>query len=102
MYIVSLAVNIGEQYGLQQGQIGSGTVNGDHATLNLPLHGYGYADFDVTLSLSTDATVNPSGGVPPQTGRPHSGNQLDMVGQGRWGNDTFWAAFRGTITAWPQ
>jgi hypothetical protein len=102
MYVVSLSAMIGEQYELQRGQIEFGTVNGDHATLTLPVHGTGYVDIDVTLTLSTDATINPSGGVPPQSGRPHSDNALDMVGQGKWGNDTFWAAFRGTITAWPS
>jgi hypothetical protein len=101
MYVVSLSANIGEQYELQKGQIGIGTVNGDHATVTLPVHGFGYADITVTLNLSTDTTIKPPG-VPPQSGRPHSGNTLDMVGQGPWGNDTFWAAFRGTITAWPS
>jgi hypothetical protein len=104
MYVVFLSVNIGEQYELKKGQIGSGIVNGDHATLTLPVHGFGgigYPDILLTLSLSTDATNNPRG-VPPQTAGPHSGNHLDMVGQGPWGNDTFWAAFRGTITAWPS
>jgi len=100
MYVVSLSIDIGEKYELQKGKIGSGTVNGDHATLTLPLHGFGYVDLLLELSLSTDATIYPPG-VPPQSGRPHSGNSLDMVGQGRSGNDTFWAAFRGTITAWP-
>jgi hypothetical protein len=100
MLVVSFSVNIGEQYDLEKGQMGSGVVNGDHVTFTLPLHGSGYVEIHLTLNLSTDVTINPPG-VPPQTGSPHSGNRLDMVGQGRFGSDTFWAAFRGTITAWP-
>lgn len=96
-------MNIGVLYELQPHQIGSGTVNGDHATLTLPVHGSGYSglvDINLTLSLSTDATINMPG-VPPQSGVPHTGNELDMVGQGQLGNDIYWAAFRGTINAWP-
>jgi hypothetical protein len=100
MYVVSLSADIGESYALQQGQIGSGAVSGNHATLMLPIHGAGYVDVRITLNLSTDAIINPPG-VPAQSGS-HSGNELDMVGQGPWGNDTFWAAFRGSISAWPQ
>lgn len=101
MYVVSLSAMIGEEYKLQQGQIGIGTVNGDHATLTLPVHGTGVVDIDVTLILSTDATIKPPD-VPPVSGRPHNGNALAMVGQGKWGNDTFWAAFGDKITAWPS
>jgi len=101
IYVVSLSADIGEQYALQDGQVGSGVVNGNHVMLTLPVHGTHFADIVVTLNLSTDSTINPPG-VPPQSGIPHNGNRLDMVGQGPWGNDTFWAAFRGNITAWPQ
>jgi hypothetical protein len=100
MSVSAFSVDIGERYALQPGQIGSGAVNGDHATLNLPLHGSGFMDFDLPLDLSTDATIYPPD-VGAQPGVPHSGNKLDMVGQGQVGGDTFWAAFRGTIDAWP-
>jgi hypothetical protein len=83
-------------------------VKGDHATLKLPLHGhyeYGgvvYFDNDLTIDLSTDTTINPPG-VPPQTGVPYNSatGEFDMVGQGQAGETTFYAAFRGTIDAWP-
>jgi hypothetical protein len=68
--------------------------------LTLPLHGSGYQELHLTLSLSTDSNINPPN-VPTQTAGPHSGNRLDMVGQGQFGSATFWATFRGTITAWP-
>lgn len=100
IYVVTFSVNIGEQYDLQPG-MGIGTVNGDHATLKLPLKGSGYKDLPpFTLDLSTDACIDPPG-VPRQCGRPHSGNALDMVGKGTFDSVTFWAAFRGTISAWP-
>lgn len=101
MYVDKLKAPIGVLYELQKDQIGFATVNGDHATLTLPVHGSGYGqDINMTLTISTDATTSPPG-VPPQSGVPHNGNELDMVGQGQSGGVTFWAAFRGTINAWP-
>ncbi len=107
LYVYTFSVDIGATYALQPGQLGSGTVTGAHATLKLPLHGHYeaggvvYFDQDLTIDLSTDATINPPN-VPPQTGVPHSANgEFDMVGQGQGGGVTFWAAFRGTIDAWP-
>lgn len=102
MHVSTFAVDIGEKYALQSGQIGSGSVNGDHATLKLPLHGSGYVSFDLPLDLSTDATIQSPYIPSPQSGIPYNGSELDMVGQGMAGHDTFWAAFRGTIDAWPS
>ena len=108
LYVYTFSVDIGATYALQPGQLGSGTVKGAHATLTLPLHGhyeYGgvvYFDQDLTIDLSTDATINPPG-TPPQTGVPHNSvnGEFDMVGQGEAGGVTFFAAFRGRIDAWP-
>ena len=102
LYVSTFSVDIGERYALQPGRLGSGIVEGDHATLNLPLHGSGYTDFDLTIDLSTDATINPPG-VGSQTGVLYNSatGEFDMVGQGQVGGVTFWAAFRGTIDVWP-
>jgi hypothetical protein len=50
MYVASLSADIGEKYELEKGQIGSGTMTGDHATLTLPIDGYGYAEVHFTLN----------------------------------------------------
>jgi hypothetical protein len=96
---------------LQQGTKASGTVNGNDAMLQAPLHlSIPYKShpwdsdvFDVTLSLSTEGVIMPEGTLAP-TGVAHTPNGfLQMVGKGTTldGTKTVYAQVQGTITAWP-
>jgi hypothetical protein len=114
MNVSTFSADIGERFDLQPYRVGTGTVNGGHATLQLPLQESGSIPLALTVDLSTDATISPApdcpqpdgSRVPDQSGMPHSGNQLTMVGQGTGSlggtaDVTLWAMFQGTIDAWP-
>jgi len=104
MYVDSLSLSLlGDTFSLQSGQIGSGSVNGGHAWLQLPIHGspQGHT-IDVSLGLSTENTIYPPNAA-SVGGYPYDGNILNMVGTGTYnGSSTFWAFFQGHFSSWPQ
>ena len=103
IYVHSLSIPLGPvTITLQDGREGVGSVSGDSATLGLPVTGSALGtSIDLTLDLSTDATLSPPG-IDPITVGHYDGSLFQMVGQGTASDGTtFWAFFDGTISAWP-
>jgi hypothetical protein len=96
--VPSLKIPLGVTITLQSKEEGWGSVNGDDATMTLPLS---VASQDVTVSLSTDATISPPG-VQPIHVYAYSPSLFQMVGEGTLDGNPFDVFFSGTITAWPN
>jgi hypothetical protein len=109
-YVDSFTADLGGgmQGTLQAGKIASGTIDGDAASVTLPLHVTSpLASFDVTVPLSTSTTIDPPN-VPAQTGQPYNGKNVAACGSGVGSKIlllgrgvTIYLRLAGPITAWP-
>ena len=101
--VQSIWANLSVGVSLQPNTVGSGVVNGDSATLWLPITASadGLTE-SATLALSTDASISPPGTAPITVPAYSPASTLfQMVGQGSMGGGTAYAFFSGDITAWP-
>jgi len=101
--VQSISANLSVSVSLQPHTVGSGLVNGDSASLSLPISASAYGQTEnATLALSTDASISPPGANQVTVGEySPASSLLQMVGEGSMNGGTAYAFFSGDIDAWP-